>query len=102
VIEIPVFEMPSAYTVCALPASMPAAWRSSFTITVEHWDGDLWQIRWVGYYMAPDGMWVADRDRAVRADRETALAMARKAAPDIRVGDLTAREVTAARWGAET
>jgi hypothetical protein len=108
VIEIPVFEMPTTYTVSVVPADDIHA--STFDITVEHRGRGLWAVCWFGRCLTADGDWDFEPSpsgreddwlAAHRFDLQTALRLAREAAPNIRVNGLTAREV-AARNGATT
>lgn len=75
------------YTVSCLPKDHHE--RRHFDITVEHWRGDLWRVKHAGYYLTVPGEWSPDYQKAVHADLDTALILARAEAPKITVGGFT-------------
>lgn len=83
----------SAYRIALLPVGHPM--RSFAAITVRLCDSGRWQIDRLGFLLDADGRWEHPTRRsrewwaAREFDLETALRLARAAAPAIRVGDST-------------
>ncbi|NEB70340.1 hypothetical protein G3I39_25265 [Streptomyces fulvissimus] len=83
----------SAYRIALLPVGHPM--RAFAAITVRLCDSGLWQIDRLGFLLDADGRWEHPTRRsrewcaAREFDLETALRLARAAAPAIRVGDST-------------
>lgn len=102
-IDIPVFEMPTTYTISALPLEHEDA--LLYEITVEWRSADRWAVCRPKRCLGADGQWdwesiPSEREdewlATHRFDRDTALRMAREAAPNVRINGRTAREVAAA------
>lgn len=107
-IDLPVpIVRPTEYTVSLLPEGDVNA--HPYAITVQYWGGGRWAVVHLGSCLGRDGTWdygVKEYDRgddwlnAHRFERETALQLAREAAPKVTVNGITALQAyarTAAR-----
>jgi len=102
VVDIPVFEMLTTYTISVLPEGHID--RPIFEITVEYRDRGKWAVCRMRQCLSVDGQWhfepnPSGRDddwlASHRFDLDAALSMAREAAPNVRCNRVTAREVAA-------
>jgi len=85
--------LPSAFTVCAIPERFGPNWYRNYTLTVERLSvEDRWRIVHTGYYLTDGGDWTPDRMRAWYGSQDEALERARRVAPDVVVGMMTARK----------
>jgi hypothetical protein len=100
---------PTVYTVTLFPDD--PMWSSVYELTVAHRDRGRWAVCRMGQCLSIDGQWhvepsPSNRDddwlASHRFDLDTALSMAREAAPNIRVNGRTARDVARAREGGQT
>jgi hypothetical protein len=88
-----IHEQVSEYTSCALPAGHREYWH--FAVTV-HLRGDgRWTVGHGGYVLSGDGTWRPETSlrQSDRFDLDTALRLAREAAPHVEINAWTAAAV---------
>lgn len=85
----PVAVIATTFTVTAVPAGVPN--RDLFALTVEARGGDTWAVRYLRWCLTAEGEWDTCLDWLVchRFDLDTALRLARAAAPHVTVDGVT-------------
>jgi len=89
-----VLVIPEEYTVTCIPDDDRGA--SAFALTARHWGNGQWTVqhgeRW---FLTPDGTWI--RDAKHLFDKDTALRLAREAAPHVTVNGRSVDQALAQR-----
>jgi hypothetical protein len=88
-----IHERVSEYTVCALPEGHREYWH--FAVTVNLRGDGRWTVANCGYVLSADGTWAPETSDSDRFDLDTALRLAREAAPHVTVSGWTRTAVLA-------